>query len=193
MSSSSSLPGPNDRKAPNILISGTPGTGKSTLARAVAERTGLTYLNVGDLIKEKGFHAGKDTEFDAFILDEASEDKLLDDMEPLLGEKGGFVVEFHSVDLFPERWFDLVLVLRTDNTVLFDRLKARGYSDKKIEENITAEIMCVVLEEAQESYDAAIVHALDSNTTDDLDSSIERVTQWLEAWKKDHPAEGDKE
>jgi hypothetical protein len=45
-------------------------------------------------------------------------------MEPTMAA-GGNVVEFHSVDFFPERWFDLVLVLRTDNTTLYDRLKAR--------------------------------------------------------------------
>jgi adenylate kinase len=117
--------------------------------------------------------------------DEASEDKLLDEMEPLMAE-GGYIVEFHSVDFFPERWFDLVLVLRTNNTVLYDRLVSRGYSQKKIEENISAEIMCVVLEEARESYDEAIVHELDSNTLADLQSSVGRVTAWQEAWKADH-------
>ena len=49
---------------------------------------------------------------------------MLDDLEPIMSA-GGNVVEFHSVDFFPERWFDLVLVLRTDNTVLYDRLIAR--------------------------------------------------------------------
>ena len=29
-------------------------------------------------------------------------------------ELGGRVVEYHAADLFPERWFDLVLVLRVD-------------------------------------------------------------------------------
>ena len=57
--------------------------------------------------------------------------------------QGGVVVEFHSVDFFPERWFDIVLVLRTETRELFDRLTARGYSSKKVEENITAEIMQV--------------------------------------------------
>jgi hypothetical protein len=75
-------------------------------------------------IREKGFHAGRDEAFDALVLDEASEDKLLDELEPAMAA-GGNVVEFHSVDFFPERWFDLVLVLRTDNTTLFDRLTAR--------------------------------------------------------------------
>lgn len=39
--------------------------------------------------------------------------------------KGGNIVDFHSCDFFPERWFDLVVVLLTDNTVLYPRLEAR--------------------------------------------------------------------
>jgi adenylate kinase len=39
--------------------------------------------------------------------------------------EGGNVVDFHGCDFFPERWFDLVVVLRTDNSVLYSRLKAR--------------------------------------------------------------------
>lgn len=51
--------------------------------------------------------------------------QLLDEMEVMLAP-GGNVVDFHSCELFPERWFDLVLVLRTDNKLLFDRLVARS-------------------------------------------------------------------
>ena len=40
-------------------------------------------------------------------------------------EEGGVVVEYHGCDFFPERWFDAVFVLRTDNTILFDRLQQR--------------------------------------------------------------------
>ena len=176
------------RISPNILVCGTPGTGKSTLCEAIAAKCGLSYIDVGSVVRErmvgvgvvggllaraaapqpvgararlswpslrpsthrvrlrssppppspalppplprlpqvreKGFHAGRDEAFDAFVLDEASEDKLLDELEPTM-TAGGVVLEFHSVDFFPERWFDLVLVLRTNNTVLFDRLTAR--------------------------------------------------------------------
>ena len=38
---------------------------------------------------------------------------------------GGNIVDFHSCDFFPERWFDLVIVLQTDNTILYDRLEKR--------------------------------------------------------------------
>jgi broad-specificity NMP kinase len=55
-------------------------------------------------------------------------------------------------DFFPERWFDLVVVLRCFNEVLYPRLEKRGYSEKKVQENVECEIMCVVAEDARESY-----------------------------------------
>lgn len=43
--------------------------------------------------------------------------------------RGGNVVDYHGCDFFPERWFDLVIVLQTDNTVLYERLEKRHASD----------------------------------------------------------------
>lgn len=169
---------------PNILITGTPGTGKTETSQRVAEKTGLRHINIGNIVKEHGFYEYKDEDFDSYILDE---EKLLDYLEPIMSE-GGNVVDFHSNELFPERWFELVLVLRTDTRVLYDRLVERGYSDKKRDENIECEIMQVVLEEARESYDENIVHELESNTIEDLDANVNRVVAWLDAWKNDHKA-----
>lgn len=45
-------------------------------------------------------------------------------MEDMLTE-GGKIVDFHGCDFFPERWFDIVFVLRSDNTFLYDRLVKR--------------------------------------------------------------------
>lgn len=39
--------------------------------------------------------------------------------------QGGNIVDYHSSEFFPERWFDIIFVLRTDNTTLFDRLVSR--------------------------------------------------------------------
>jgi len=41
------------------------------------------------------------------------------------------------------------VLLRANNTVLFDRLKARGYNEKKISENIECEILEVTKEEVE--------------------------------------------
>lgn len=43
--------------------------------------------------------------------------------------------------------------------------------------------MQVVLETARESYAQEIVIELPSNTVEDMESNVDRVRQWLEAWK----------
>lgn len=50
--------------------------------------------------------------------------KVCDELEDVM-EEGGNIVDYHGCDFFPERWFDLVVVLQTDNTVLYDRLSKR--------------------------------------------------------------------
>ncbi|MEW5297530.1 MAG: hypothetical protein WDW38_006699 [Sanguina aurantia] len=162
-------------KGPNILITGTPGTGKTTTSVEVARLTGFSHINVGDLVKSQSLHSGWDEEFQTFIIDE---DKVCDALEDLLAD-GGCVVDHHGCDFFPERWFDLVIVLQTENSILYDRLQARGYSQKKVTENVQCEIMLVVLEEATESYKAEIVRPLSSTTSEELERNVEQIVAWV--------------
>ena len=50
--------------------------------------------------------------------------QVIDELEDTVSA-GGTIVEYHGCDFFPERWFDAVFVLRTDNTILYDRLQLR--------------------------------------------------------------------
>jgi adenylate kinase len=113
-------------------------------------------------------------------------DELRDGRGEGNGGGGGIVMDYHASDLFPERWFDLVLVLRCDTATLFDRLTARGYSERKRSENVTAEIMNVALEEAREAYDPQIVIEVNSNTLDEMEDTIERVRAWMDQWILDN-------
>lgn len=97
--------------------------------------------------------------------------------------EGGKIVDYHGAEFFPERWFDIVFVLRTENTILYDRLKERGYSGKKLEDNIDCEIFQTILEEAKESYREEIVHELMNNNTEQLVDNINRICQWLQQWE----------
>jgi adenylate kinase len=172
-----------ERKRPNILVTGTPGVGKTATASLIAEAVGLKHINVGELIQQHKCYDGHDDALDTHILDE---DKLLDLMENMFeecaNENTGIVADYHSCELFPERWFDLILVLRAKTDILFDRLTERGYNEKKRSENLEAEIMQVVLDEARESYDVDIVHEVPSNTVEEMDSNVERCKQWVEQW-----------
>ena len=50
--------------------------------------------------------------------------QVCDELEDMM-EEGGILVDYHGCDFFPERWFDLVVVLQTDNSILHDRLTSR--------------------------------------------------------------------
>ena len=108
--------------------------------------------------------------------------QLLDSIEDEL-QKGGYLIDWHACDLFPKSWIDLVVVLRTDSAHLYDRLQARHYPEKKLQENIDSEIMEVLLEEARGSYDEGVVVELQSNGTEDIDSNVERIETWVKSWR----------
>ncbi|XP_070541811.1 adenylate kinase isoenzyme 6-like [Ptychodera flava] len=167
------------RPSPNILVTGTPGTGKSTLCQETAQRLGMQYINVGDLAKEKELYEGWDEEYQCPILDE---DRIIDELEDVVRE-GNCVLDYHSCEFFPERWFDLIFVLRTDNTILYNRLEARGYTGRKLQDNIQCEIFQTILEEARNSYLPSIVYELSSNEPEEIDSNIEKIRSTILKWK----------
>jgi adenylate kinase len=189
------------RRRPNVLITGTPGTGKTTLAAEIVDRllqnndgdlSMAQHVNVGEVAQQQKCYEGHDAELDTQILDE---DKLLDYLEGVFEkaeeEKVSCIADFHVCEIFPERWFDLVLVLRTRTEVLFDRLQERGYNERKRQNNMESEIMQIILEEAREAYDPEIVHEVPSNDLQDMESNTQRVLDWIEQWMSDHALDDD--
>lgn len=61
----------------------------------------------------------------------------------------------------------------------------RKYPEAKLQENLDSEIMEVLLQEARDAYDQEIVVELTSNTTDEMESNVDRMVAWIEQWKKD--------
>ena len=104
---------------------------------------------------------------------------VCDELEPLMSQRGGIILEFHSCDFFPERWFQMVVLLRCNNTDLYDRLKERGYSDEKITENIDCEIFGVLAEEVAASYKPELTMELMSEKVEDMQENIEKIVERL--------------
>ena len=84
-----------------------------------------------------------------------------------------------------------MVVLRTDSENLYDRLNARGYGEEKLQENMDAEIMQVVLEEAREGFDPACVVELESNGIEEMETNAERVEEWVKNWRKNNASQSD--
>jgi adenylate kinase len=62
----------------------------------------------------------------------------------------------------------------------------RDYPEAKLQENLDSEIMEVLLQEARDSYDEKIIVELTSNTSDEMESNIERIEMWIGQWKKNN-------
>jgi len=74
-------------------------------------------------------------------------------------------------------------VVRASTTILYDRLKARNYSEVKIQQNMDAEIFQELLEEAKGAFAEEIVQEVRSDDLEELDANVERVIAWVEAWR----------
>ena len=58
------------RSRPNIVITGTPGTGKSSHSELLASNTGLNHLCINEVVKKNGCHEGWDEELKSYIVND---------------------------------------------------------------------------------------------------------------------------
>ena len=58
----------------------------------------------------------------------------------------------------------------------------RGYSGKKLSDNIQCEIFQTILEEARDSYPDSIVYELSSNLPEELERNVEAVCRCVREW-----------
>ncbi|XP_046549868.1 adenylate kinase isoenzyme 6-like [Haliotis rubra] len=168
-------------RGPNILITGTPGTGKTTLGSEVSQRVGFNYINVGDVAKQHDLYDGWDDKYQCPVLDEDRVCTMFSFSIFVMFQPFSYII-----DVILTGTLDIVFVLRTNNNELYERLEKRGYSGKKLEENIQCEIFQTILDEAREAYKPQIVHELPSNTPDEMEDNLDKILAWIEQWTISH-------
>ena len=127
-----------------IGITGTPGTGKKSIAPLVASKLGLPCLSLSELAATYGLlNRGRaDEEVDTKVFAKQVAARI---REPS-------VVYGHLLPyVLTKRSVETVVVLRCEPSALRRRLVARGYSFEKVFQNVEAELIGVV---ASDSYSA---------------------------------------
>lgn len=142
-----------------IILTGTPGTGKSSVAKQLQTAYNIPVLEINKIVKEKERFHGYNHRRDTLIIDEIAVDDYL---TKRLTELEVVVVVGHYVEFPALQTARLVFVLRCDPAVLRKRLQERGYSQVKIDENIDAEIMQVCLEEGRAFFRDATILEFDT-------------------------------
>ncbi len=124
-----------------IIVTGTPGVGKTTVGKLLAERLGSEFLSLGDLVKKQRLHKGFDRSARSYIIDEPAVRRMLKGYLKDHREKR-IVFETHSFNSILQKTHGMVtVVLRLDPLVLARRLKERNWPKLKIWENVEAELI----------------------------------------------------
>lgn len=151
---------PEGRSILTLYFVGTPGAGKSTIARTVATKLNFEMLEINDLVRERSFFIGYDVFRDSLIIDELL---ICNYLIPVLEENHQICLCGPILDL-PSRLFEMIFVLRCNPGILRTRLSVRGYNTEKIEENVEAEIMDIVAEETRTIYgDRLPIYEIDTS------------------------------
>jgi adenylate kinase len=141
-------------------ITGTPGTGKKSIAPVVAERLGTQCLSLNELAMSLGLVNPKSGAVDTRML----RSRLRHD----LAEKA--VVYGHLLPYaVPPGAVSKVVVLRCEPGVLKGRLRLRGYGPSKIVENVEAELIGVVSSDAFDTYGGAKTWEVDTTNRSPVD------------------------
>ena len=129
------------------IITGTPGVGKSSISKMLASILGARLISIGELVKREGLYTGWDEERETLIADT---DRLSERIKEIIdAEKRIIIIEGHyAVHVVPPEKVDLIFVLRRDPRYLKKTLEDRGYSRRKVMENLAAEILDVCLFDA---------------------------------------------
>ena len=126
-----------------IVISGTPGCGKTSVSKKIAEILNVKVISLNKLVISKNFSLEYDNNRDTYIVDTNGFLPILkNEIERIQkNETDILIIEGHFSDIVPESYINYIFILRCDPDELYKRLEKKGYTLKKIRENIQAEIL----------------------------------------------------
>jgi len=135
-----------------IVVTGTPGTGKSVIAKKLSLLLDYAYLDGALLIKKAKLAEKYDKQRKTAIVDASLFTRAVLKERDIASKKGkkGLIVDSHMSHSIPSKDVAACDVLSCSIRELGQRLTKRGYTKAKVRENLDAEIFDVILIEATE-------------------------------------------
>ena len=130
-----------------IIVTGTPGTGKTKVSRKLAKKSGK-YIDVNKILDKYKLKERYDRKRKTWVVDVKKLNKILISLISKSKEK--LIIDSHLSHYLPKKYVSLCIVCKCDLKILKKRLERRGYSKSKIRENMDAEIFDICLNEAKE-------------------------------------------
>ncbi|MBW2988899.1 adenylate kinase family protein [Candidatus Woesearchaeota archaeon] len=142
-----------------IIVTGSVGSGKTTLSRRLAKKLKFRHVDVSRIIKEKRLSEGYDKRRKCSIVDIKKLNKALGEKIKEMEKEGekGAIIDSHLSHYLPKRYADICICTKCSLKALEGRLKKRGYDKDKVKENVECEAFDVCLNEAKEAGHKVVV------------------------------------
>ena len=135
-----------------IIVTGTPGTGKTALSMKLAKKLAFRYLDVGSIIKKCNFSEDYDEKRKTHIVDAKKLNReLVREIMNCKKTEKGVIIDSHLSHYLPKKYVDLCIVTKCNLRVLEKRLRKKKYFKAKIRENMDVEIFDICLNEAKDN------------------------------------------
>jgi adenylate kinase len=164
-----------------IVVTGTPGAGKTTVSKSLARQLHADYRSLTKLVIEKRLHAAVDHQRRTRVVDLDKTRAWL--RESLRDSETVTIIDTHVPDVVPREYVRKVIVLRCHPNVLQGRLRRKGWEALKVRENVLAEILDSCYMAAVKYHGAEKTVQLDTSRT----SVSKTVNQCKSVLKKHLP------
>ncbi|MGC9079771.1 MAG: adenylate kinase family protein [Nanopusillaceae archaeon] len=159
-----------------ICITGIPGSGKSTIAKKLAEKIKYHLIDIGEFVIKNKLYEEYDEALQTYIVDEEKLFKVLDEY---IKDKENVIIDGNFSHLYPK--CDICIIIKADPNIIYERLKSRGYSYNKIFENIWAMNLEVIEDEIEEMGKKYFVFY--NNKEEDIDNIVEEIVKIIDGNK----------
>jgi adenylate kinase len=149
-------------KNTRIVVTGTPGTGKTVISKLLSEKTRLPYIDTGQIAIQKGLVIAYDYSRKTYIVDEEKLGDIINKI--LIRTEEGCIIETIYPCIIESKNIDYIVVLKTDPETLMKRLeKRKHWPQKKVLENVETEFLDSILEEIRECHPQQKIIVVDTS------------------------------